>query len=269
MANSSISQLLAVMAKLRDPDGGCPWDLKQNFDTIAPHTIEEAYEVAEAIAQKDWNEVKEELGDLLFQVVFYSQLAQEQGLFSFDEIVDTLNEKLIRRHPHVFTSTEFDNEEQVNANWEAEKAKERAGKGQESILDNVPHALPALMRADKLQKRCSRHGFDWDTLGPVVDKVQEEIEEVMVEVTQIVPDETRVEEEIGDLLFAVANLARHVNVKPEMALIKANRKFERRFRQVEKNVLEQGKRLEECDLDTLEAAWQTVKLSEKSTQGEN
>ncbi|MDO6708013.1 nucleoside triphosphate pyrophosphohydrolase [Photobacterium sp. 1_MG-2023] len=263
--NTPINQLLSIMAQLRDPDGGCPWDLQQDFASIVPHTLEEAYEVADAIAEENWDEVKEELGDLLFQVIFYSQLGKEKGLFDFEDVVSGINHKLIRRHPHVFSGAEFDNEAAIHANWEAEKAKERSEKGQDnSILANIPKALPALSRADKIQKRCARYGFDWPTLGPVVEKVQEEIEEVMEEALQAVPNQDRIEEELGDLLFAVVNLTRHLNVKPETALQKANRKFERRFREVEQAVAEQGKSVEHCSLDELDAEWEQVKKREKS-----
>ncbi|PSW18624.1 nucleoside triphosphate pyrophosphohydrolase [Photobacterium sanctipauli] len=261
---TSIEQLLTIMATLRDPQKGCPWDLKQSFATIVPHTLEEAYEVADAIEQQNWDDVREELGDLLFQVIFYCQLGKEQGLFDFDEVVAGLNEKLTRRHPHVFAGTEFGSDEEINANWEAEKAKERQAKGEDhSILANIPNAMPALTRADKIQKRCAKHGFDWDTLGPVVDKVREEIDEVMEEVIQVSPEQGKIEEEMGDLLFAVANFSRHVNVKPELALQRANKKFERRFREVEKTVLEQGKRVEDCTLAQLDAVWDEVKEREK------
>ncbi|GAB6264109.1 nucleoside triphosphate pyrophosphohydrolase [Photobacterium sp. R1] len=262
-----INTLQAIMAKLRDPDGGCPWDLQQDFASIVPHTLEEAYEVADAIAEENWAEVKEELGDLLFQVIFYSQLGKEQGLFEFDDIVSGINNKLIRRHPHVFADQRFEDEAAIHANWEAEKAKERAEKGlDDSILANIPKAMPALNRADKIQKRCARYGFDWLTLGPVVEKVQEEMDEVMAEAHQAIPDQDRIEEEIGDLLFAVVNLSRHLKVKPEMALHRANRKFERRFREVEQSVLEQGKRVDTCSLDELDAEWEKVKQKEKQSQ---
>ncbi|MCQ1057512.1 nucleoside triphosphate pyrophosphohydrolase [Photobacterium sp. DNB23_23_1] len=262
-----IEQLVEIMSTLRDPQQGCPWDLKQTFASIVPHTLEEAYEVADAIEQQNWDDVREELGDLLFQVIFYSQLGKEQGLFDFDDVVRGINEKLTRRHPHVFANTEFANEAEINANWEAEKAKERSVKGEDSsVLANIPQAMPALIRADKIQKRCAKHGFDWDTLGPVVDKVHEEIEEVMEEVIQVSPDQSKIEEEVGDLLFAVANFSRHVQVKPEVALKKANQKFERRFREVEKTVLERGKRIDDCSLEYLDAIWDEVKRSELKTK---
>ncbi|HIF9334252.1 TPA: nucleoside triphosphate pyrophosphohydrolase [Photobacterium damselae] len=263
MQSSYIEQLLSIMAKLRDPKDGCPWDIKQSFDSIVPYTLEEAYEVADAIEKQNWLDVKEELGDLLFQVVFYSQMAKEQDLFDFDEVVAGICEKLTRRHPHVFADKQFASDAEVKANWEAEKAKERADKAVDnSILANVPLAMPALTRADKIQKRCAQFGFDWDSVAPVAEKVVEELDEVMDEYQQVTLDQNRIEEEMGDLLFSVVNLSRHLNVNPERALQKANKKFERRFRKVEKNVLEKGMEISNCLLEQLDQEWNIVKKME-------
>ncbi|EOV9546695.1 nucleoside triphosphate pyrophosphohydrolase [Cronobacter sakazakii] len=259
---TQIDRLLGIMKRLRDPQNGCPWDKEQTFATIAPYTLEETYEVLDAIAREDFDDLRGELGDLLFQVVFYAQMAQEEGRFNFDDICATISDKLERRHPHIFGDADFGSSAEVLANWEKTKSAERAEKAQHSALDDIPESLPALMRAQKIQKRCSAVGFDWTSLGPVVDKVHEEIDEVMHEAQQAVIDEAKLEEEIGDLLFATVNLSRHLGAKAETALQKANRKFERRFRQVEAIIRAQGVEMEQASLDQMEAAWQRVKRQE-------
>lgn len=264
----ALQRLLDIMRALRDPEQGCPWDRKQTFDTIAPYTLEETYEVLDAIARKDFDDLRDELGDLLFQVVFYAQMGQEQGLFTFDDVCHAISDKLERRHPHVFSDTSQNvtqaavNREAALAGWESRKAEERAEKALYSALDDIPDALPALMKAHKTQKRCASVGFDWNTLGPVLDKVYEEIDEVMFEARQAVVDEDKLGEEIGDLLFATVNLSRHLGHKAENALQAANRKFERRFRQVEQIVTASGQTMESATLDEMEAAWQQVKKQE-------
>jgi len=268
--NDSLNRLLNIMQSLRDPETGCPWDRKQTFASVVPHTLEEVYELADAIEMQDFSDLKGELGDLLFQVVFYAQIAKEQGLFEFSDILETLNEKLVRRHPHVFAQEKFADEAAVHANWEVEKQKERLQKSQqmqqqESILDNIPLALPALNRAYKIQKRCANVGFDWAELEPVVAKIHEEIDEVLVEVKRTdltdAQKQLRIEDELGDLLFANVNLVRHLNANPETVLRKANKKFEKRFRLVEEAVLKQGKQMDECSLTELDAIWDEVKQS--------
>jgi ATP diphosphatase len=260
----SLERLLAVMVALRDPETGCPWDKQQTFESIIPHTIEEAYEVVNAILHEDTLAVKDELGDLLFQVVFYARLAQEQGDYDFLDVVDNLSDKLIRRHPHVFANDGQVNPEQLDAQWQAIKQQERQAKGQgkdTSVLANLSAGMSPLLKADKLQKRCAKVGFDWPELEPVVDKIKEEIDEVLVEINAPSPKPQAIEDEVGDLLFAVVNLARHAGVNPELALIKANNKFERRFRQVEQKVEKQSS-LQEASLADMELAWQQVKAQE-------
>lgn len=253
-----LQRLLNIMTTLRHPQAGCSWDRQQTFATLAPYTLEETYEVLDAIERQDYADLRDELGDVLFQVVFYAQMGQEQGLFNFDEVCNAISDKLERRHPHIFGA----DSENVAARWEQLKADERAEKALYSALDDIPQALLALMKAHKIQKRCAAVGFDWNTLAPVLDKVYEEIDEVMHEARQAVVDEQKLEEEIGDLLFATVNLARHLGHKAENALQVANRKFERRFRQVEEITRQQGLRLEEATQEQKEAAWQQVKRQE-------
>ncbi|MFI0487791.1 MAG: nucleoside triphosphate pyrophosphohydrolase [Yersinia sp. (in: enterobacteria)] len=263
----ALQRLLDIMRILRDPELGCPWDREQNFDTIAPYTLEETYEVLDAIVCKDFNALRDELGDLLFQVVFCAQMGQEQGLFAFDDVCHAISDKLERRHPHVFPDalqnvTDAPTDNEVVSGWESRKAAERAEKALHSVLDDIPDAFPALMKAHKIQKRCASVGFDWRTLEPVLDKVYEEIDEVMFEVRQAVVNKEKLSEEIGDLLFATVNLSRHLGHNAENALQAANRKFERRFRKVEQIVRASGRTMENATLDEMEAAWQYVKKQE-------
>tara|TARA_R110002126_G_scaffold119373_19_gene260295 strand:+ start:82 stop:837 length:756 start_codon:yes stop_codon:yes gene_type:complete len=247
------------MSRLRDPETGCPWDLKQSYSTIVPYTLEEAYEVADAIARQSFDELKDELGDLLFQVVFYAQLAKEEGRFAFDDCVSAICDKLERRHPHVFgeiTDTKTsDTAETVLQNWEALKSTERKESGQHSVLDNIPQAMPALSRANKLQKRCATVGFDWPTVDGCWDKVKEEI----LEVEQTAAGSPELAEELGDLMFALVNVVRKHKLDPEAVLRAANSKFERRFRGVEQLLAAEGKSPQQSNLDEMEALWQRVK----------
>lgn len=262
----AIKRLLSIMQRLRDPQTGCEWDKKQTFTSIAPYTLEETYEVLDAIERQDFDDLKSELGDLLFQVVFYGQMAEEQSLFNFQDICEAVSDKLERRHPHIFNLSSQSTDAEHGSNWEQLKAEERADKAQLSAMDDIPASMPALMKAHKIQKRCAAVGFDWDTLGPVLDKVHEELDEVMHEATQVVIDRQKLEEELGDMLFAMVNLTRHLGHKAETALQVANRKFERRFRQVELYISESGKAMAEATLDEMEEAWQKVKQQERDCQ---
>jgi MazG family protein len=257
----NIDSLLAVVARLRDPERGCPWDLKQTFRTILPYTLEEAYEVAEAIEVDDMVELCEELGDLLFQVAIYSRMAEEKGDFDFGDVVASISTKMIRRHPHVFGDADVASEAEVRENWEAMKAAEREAKGKRlrtSVLDGVAQALPALVRAEKLQKRAARVGFDWDDVDGVVDKVREELAECEQTLSEHAAPTERVHE-IGDLLFSCVNLARHLGVDAEQALRSANHRFERRFQRVEVCLRASGKAPDRTHRDEMERLWETVK----------
>ena len=307
---SEMQRLLKIMAQLRDPQSGCPWDVKQTMESLTRYTIEEAYEVADAIANGDMHDIKDELGDLLFQVVFYAQIASESSAFSFDDVAKSISDKLVRRHPHVFANPLAseglsDTNENVtvertqlsdialNAQWDAIKAQEKQLKKQRlkqdneaienSILDNVPKGMPALMYAQKLQKACAKVGFDWPDAAPVIDKVREEVEEIQQELdfkqraqgalkTGVVPlnsgvpdNQQAIEEEIGDALFAMVNLARHCKVDADTALRNASNKFANRFKGVERLAAEQGDKLDALTLDEMEALWQQVKQSSSSS----
>jgi nucleoside triphosphate diphosphatase len=257
-----IETLLAIMARLRDPEGGCPWDLQQTFRTILPYTLEEAYEVAEAIENEDLSGLRDELGDLLFQVVFHARMAQEQGAFAFRDVVRAICEKLIRRHPHVFGDADLKDEAAVRANWEREKAAERVAKGAEGggVLAGVAQALPALVRAEKLQRRAASVGFDWEAIEGVFDKVREELDECR-ETLSAHADPTERVHEIGDLLFSCVNLARHLEVDAEQALRAANHRFERRFTRVESALEAQGLAPGPEVRDEMERLWELAKAA--------
>jgi nucleoside triphosphate diphosphatase len=258
-----IDRLLAVMARLRDANGGCPWDLAQDFKTIAPYTIEEAYEVADAIEREDMPGLKDELGDLLLQVVFHARMGEEIGAFDFDAVADTIVDKMLRRHPHVFGTVSAASKSAVNDNWESIKAAERAAKhtGDQpsSVLDGVANALPALARAEKLQRRASRVGFDWGAPEPILDKIAEEIGELGAELPTA--DKAKITDELGDVLFAVVNLARHLEIDPEVALRGTNAKFERRFKYIERMLLLDGKSPEDSSLEEMDALWNEAKTT--------
>jgi nucleoside triphosphate diphosphatase len=259
-------RLVEIMRRLRDPDGGCPWDIEQTFSTIAPYTIEEAYEVADAIERQDWRALEGELGDLLLQTVYHAQIGAEAGHFSFDSVVSAISDKMIDRHPHVFGDGDrTKSAAQQTIDWEAQKAAERATKAQAGVLDDVALALPALLRAVKLQKRAARVGFDWPSTDEVLDKIVEEAKELTEARDRLTPEE--ISEEFGDLLFVIANLARHLQIDPEAALRAANAKFTRRFRQIESALSAQGKRPEDSDLAEMDALWNAAKAHEKSGSG--
>ncbi|KZY36858.1 nucleoside triphosphate pyrophosphohydrolase [Roseovarius sp. HI0049] len=255
-------RLIEIMRRLRDPESGCPWDIEQDFGTIAPYTIEEAYEVADAIEREAWGELKDELGDLLLQVVFHAQIARDKGMFQFDDVADAIADKMVARHPHVFGDESRDKSaEQQTRDWETVKAAERAAKAQTGVLDGVALGLPALLRAVKLQKRAARVGFDWPDASHVLDKITEEAGELR-EAAETLPQE-KVEEEFGDLLFVMANLARHMGVEPEAALRGANAKFTRRFERIEAWLAEDGREASESDLEEMDALWDRAKAEER------
>ncbi len=253
------------MAQLRHPETGCPWDLKQSFSSLAPYAIEEAYEVADAVERNDMEDLRLELGDLLLQVVFHSQLAQEQGLFDFEQVADGITEKLISRHPHVFGDAVYNSDEERQKAWNTAKEKERLEQGKpienNSVLAGVANNLPALIECEKIQDKAAHHGFDWPEVEPVFDKVMEELEEVKEAWEE--QDQVHVQEEVGDLLLVVVNLARHLKVNPEVALKQATKKFTKRFNYIEQQVAASEKTLRECELAELDAFWDEAKIKLK------
>jgi len=258
-----VDRLKEIMVRLRDPNGGCPWDIEQTFQTVAPYTIEEAYEVADAIEQGDMNELRVELGDLLFQVVFHSRLAEEAGHFKLEDVAEAMADKLVRRHPHVFGDEEAKSTGPAQkARWEDIKAAERVAKNQTSALDDVPVGLPALTRAAKLTKRAGRVGFDWPSTDEVFDKLHEEVAELRAEIAT--GDKDKMRDELGDLLFVMANLARKLEIEPEDALRAANAKFMRRFKFIEAELLKDGRTPEQSDLAEMDALWDAAKAAEKA-----
>ena len=262
MSQSKIERILNVMAALRHPETGCPWDLQQDFASIAPYTLEEAYEVTDAIERGDMDDLKDELGDLLLQVVFQARMAEESDLFDFDDVVNAISDKMIRRHPHVFGDADADNPEAVRQSWEEIKAQEKAEKGKseaDSLMDDIPLALPGLSRAVKIQNRAARIQFDWPDIEPVFDKLQEEIGEVREAIKSGSAD--AMEDEIGDLLFVVANIARHLKIDPEKAVRRTNGKFILRFKHLEAQAAQSDK--ESLTLEELETFWQAAKKAEK------
>ena len=258
-----MARLLEVMRALRDPEEGCSWDIEQDFASIAPYTIEEAYEVADAIERKDWSELKNELGDLLLQTVYHTQIASEAALFTFDDVANSISDKMVARHPHVFGAESRDKStEQQTADWESIKTKERALRAKQGVLEDVALALPALMRAAKLQTRAARVGFDWPNISQVLDKIQEETQE-LIEAKQTL-DQNKVVEEYGDLLFVFVNLGRHLKVNAEEALRAANTKFTRRFQYIEDELAKQGLSPEQSNLNDMDKLWNDVKEVERN-----
>ena len=254
-----MQQLLEIMQRLRDPENGCPWDVGQDFSSIAPYTIEEAYEVADAIARNDMADLKDELGDLLFQVVFHAQMASEKGSFGFDEVHQSICDKMLRRHPHVFDDVEIKDAAHQTQVWEDYKVEERKQKGEHSLMDGIPAGMAELQRSVKLQKRAAKAGFDWPSAAPVMEKFDEELVEIRDAMDS--GDQQAVEDELGDLLFVATNLARKLKIDPAAALRRSNAKFERRFRAVEEAAGGQNG-LQKMDLDAMEVLWQEVKKGE-------
>lgn len=261
MKLNKTAALLALMEQLRHPETGCPWDVKQDFVSLAPYVLEEAYEVVDAIERGDLDDLCSELGDLLLQVVFQAQIAKEQGLFDFEQVAETISDKLIRRHPHVFAGVEFANDAARQQAWEAEKSKERQQKGKanasESVLNDIPSNLPALLFCEKLQNRAASQGFDWPEVEPVFDKVLEELNEVKE--AHLSGDQAHIQEEVGDLLLVAVNLARHLGVNPELALKESSKKFTRRFQYIEQQVAASDRVLLDCRLQELDALWDEAK----------
>lgn len=265
--NSKVTDLLQIMGQLRDPEAGCAWDLQQRFETIAPYTIEEAYEVAEAIQQSDMPALRDELGDLLFQVVFHSRLAEEGGAFSFDDVVTAICDKLTRRHPHVFAG-EVIKESDLAKRWEAQKREEKIADMPVSILETVSPHQPAINQAYKLQKKASSVGFDWPSIEPVIDKLDEEIAEINQEIGKE-NNQQRIEEELGDVLFSCVNLARHLDINPEWALRGANKRFFKRFSYIEEQLATRGVKMGDCSLGTLNELWTDAKNKVKNESSDN
>ncbi|HAD10442.1 MAG TPA: nucleoside triphosphate pyrophosphohydrolase [Porticoccaceae bacterium] len=266
-----ISDLIYLMARLRDPDTGCPWDIKQSYSGIVPHTLEEAYEVAAAIEQGDFDNLREELGDLLFQVIFYTQMASEEGRFDFNDVLVALINKLVTRHPHVFpegrlhgkqrSPADLPSEQMIKDNWESRKERDRRAKGHKKRLSNIPLALPALSRAQKLQRRAANHGFDWENISQVVDKIDEEAEELKAAI--LAGENNAIEDELGDLIFVCVNLARHAGLDAEAALRRANGKFESRFETMEALCEARGQLFDSLGMDEKNALWDEAKRIEK------
>ena len=251
---NSIQELVDIMSALRDPETGCPWDRQQTKETIIPYTLEEIYELVDAVERNNMEDIRDELGDLLFHIIFYSQMASESGSFEFTDVVSGVCDKLKRRHPHVFAGQQADTIEEVKSNWEKIKREERAG----DYLDNIARALPAMQRAEKLQKRAAQVGFDWDKPAPVLAKVEEEVHELKQAMDQP-QHRARLQDEIGDIFFAAINLARHLDINPETALREANNKFEQRFRYIQTTLEEEGQDLETASMEKMEELWEQAK----------